>query len=99
MTTLFYDYPRLLTLFVAAILVGGISSLLTMPLQEDPRITNRNATILTLFPGASAERVEQLVTEKIENELREISEIDTIRSTSRNGLSLVSVALDETIFE
>ncbi|MEM9704593.1 MAG: efflux RND transporter permease subunit [Pseudomonadota bacterium] len=99
MTTLFFDNRRLLVLLVALILVGGLSALVTMPLEEDPKITNRGAVILTPFPGASAERVEQLVTEKLENELREIVEIDEIRSSSRAGLSSVSVVLDETIYE
>ncbi|MEL7028006.1 MAG: efflux RND transporter permease subunit [Pseudomonadota bacterium] len=99
MSTLFFDNRRLLVLMVLLIVVGGVSALFTMPLEEDPKITNRGATILTPFPGASAERVELLVTEKIENELREIQEIDKIRSTSRDGLSLVSVVLDETIVE
>ncbi len=99
MSTLFFDNGRLLILAVLIILVGGVSALLTMPQEEDPKITNRGATILTVFPGASAERVEKLVTEKIENELREITEIKTLRSTSRTGLSLVSVELEEEIYD
>jgi len=99
MTTLFYDNRRLLVLALLLIGVGGLSALFTMPLEEDPKITNRSAIVLTPFPGASAERVEALVTEKVENKLREIQEIDEIRSTSRDGLSLVSIVLDETIYE
>jgi multidrug efflux pump subunit AcrB len=54
---------------------------------------------LTRFPGASAERVESLVTEKIEDKLQEIEEIDQINSTSRAGISVVFVELKDTIID
>ncbi len=99
MSTLFFDNVRLSILTVAILLVGGLAALFTMPQEEDPKITNRVAIILTAFPGASAERVEKLITEKLENELREIPEIDTIRSDSRTGLSSVTVTLKDAIYE
>ncbi|MEO1310627.1 MAG: efflux RND transporter permease subunit [Pseudomonadota bacterium] len=99
MSTLVFDNIRLLILTIAIILVGGLAALFTMPQEEDPKITNRAAVILTPFPGASAERVEKLVTEKLENELREIAEIDTIRSDSRTGLSSVTVVLKDQIYD
>ena len=75
MSTLFFRNRRLLILTIAVVLIGGLSALLTLPRLEDPRITNRHATIVTRMPGASAGRVETLVTEKLEDELREISEV------------------------
>ncbi len=99
MNTLFFDNRRLLILTILIVLVAGLSALFTMPQEEDPKITNRFATIVTPFPGASATRVETLVTEKIENELREIAEIKEIESTSRTGISVVSVTLKDTIYE
>jgi len=97
--TLFYDNLRLLILASAIVIVGGLTALLTMPQEEDPKITNRVAVILTPFPGASAERVEKLVTEKLEDELRQIADIDTIRSASRTGLSSVTVVLKDQIYD
>ena len=99
MKTILFDYPRALVLVILLVLVGGISALVVMPQAEDPKITNRVATILTPLPGASAERVERLVTQRIEDKLREVQEVDTIQSTSRTGLSSVTVVLDETITE
>ncbi len=95
MTTLFFRNTRLLALTLAVILVGGVSAFLAMPREEDPRITNRWATVITPYPGADAERVEQLVTEKIEDELREIAEIKEIRSHSRNAISVVTLELED----
>ena len=99
MKTILFDYPRALVLVILLVLVGGISAILVMPQAEDPKITNRVAIVLTPLPGASAERVERLVTQRIEDKLREVEEVDTIRSTSRTGLSSVTVILDETLTE
>lgn len=89
--------PRLLATTIGLIVVAGLSALATIVRQEDPTITNGVALIVTPFPGASAERVESLVTEKLEEELRQIQEISTVESTSRAGTSVVSVEIDETI--
>lgn len=93
MTTLTYRDLRLLVLVVGLILATGASALLTIGRQEDPTITNLFATIVTPFPGADPARVEALVTEPIERELLEIAEIDTISSSSRRGLSVITVEL------
>ena len=69
---------RLRTLGI--ILLAGWSSLTNLPRIEDPRITNRYPNVVTLLPGASAERVEALVTEKLEDALEELTEIKKIES-------------------
>ena len=92
-----YDFyfrnPRLLVLTVSLILVAGLSSYMILPRMEDPILTQRVATINTVYPGADAERVEALITEPIEQELREIEEIKELRSRSRSGISLITVTL------
>lgn len=97
METLLYRNWRLFALAVGVVAVLGVSSLLTIGRQEDPTITNLFATIVTPFPGAEPARVEALVTEKIEIELREIPEIETINSTSRTGISVVRIELSSFI--
>jgi multidrug efflux pump subunit AcrB len=96
---LFTRNRHLLVLTIVMILVAGTSALLSLPRIEDPRITTRNAIIVTPFPGASAARVEALVTKKIEDRLRELSEIKTIESTSRSGISMVSIELQDWVGE
>ncbi len=95
--SVFFRNPRLLATTVGLVLVAGSSALATIVRQEDPTITNGVAVIVAPFPGASAERVEALVTEKIEAELRELAEIETINSMSRAGVSVVGIELDEQI--
>ena len=96
-STLFLRNRHLLTLTIVILLVAGASALATLPRIEDPRITNRNPVIVTLLPGASAKRVESRVTEKLEQRLREVSEIKEIESVSRAGVSLISLELEDRI--
>ena len=91
--------PRLLALVVGLIVVAGMSSFAVLPRMEDPLLTQRAAIINTFFPGADAERVESLVTEKLEDAIREIEEIKEIRSSSRAGVSTISVELRDDVYE
>jgi len=93
----FTENNRLMALLIILLIVAGLGSLSTLPRTEDPRITNRIASVLTLLPGASAERVEALVTEKIEQKLRKLADINRITSTSRPGISIVQLKLHDTI--
>jgi multidrug efflux pump subunit AcrB len=88
---------HLLYLTIALILIAGLAAWSSLPRIEDPRITTRNATAITSLPGANAARVEALVTKKLEDALREVSEIKTIESTSRGGISVISVELDDSV--
>ena len=97
MFTLFYRNTRLLILTIILIFVWGISSYFTLPRLEDPELVSRNAVVKTFFPGADAERVEVLVTEKIEDKLTEIEEIDNYRSTSRAGSSIINIKVKDNI--
>ncbi|MDG2220951.1 MAG: efflux RND transporter permease subunit [Rubripirellula sp.] len=99
MSSLFFRNPRLLVLTIALILVSGLSSYYVLPRMEDPLLTERVALATTLFPGADAERVESLVTEKLEEELREIEEIKELRSLSRSGVSTLIIELRDDVYE
>ncbi|MEO1457678.1 MAG: efflux RND transporter permease subunit, partial [Pseudomonadota bacterium] len=93
MSDLLFRRPVYLSTVLLTVLALGVLSFSTIGRQEDPTITNLFATVITPYPGADPARVEALVTEKIEAELREIPEIDTIASTSRTGLSAISIEL------
>ena len=97
MSTLFYRDARLFALAILMMVAAGASALMTIGRQEDPTITNLFATIVTPFPGADPGRVEALVTEKIEERLREIPEITETSSVSRLGISVVRVELSQRI--
>jgi multidrug efflux pump subunit AcrB len=77
------------------ILVAGIRTFVNMPRAEDPGFIIRTAQVSTYFPGASPERVEQLVTDKLEKVIQEIPEIDFISSESKTGVSVIFVNIKE----
>lgn len=95
MSDLFYRQKRLLGLVLGIIFVAGLGALQTLERQEDPALSRRYADIVTIYPGATADRVESLVTEKIEARLQELHEIDTISSISRTGISTINVGLED----
>ena len=74
---------------------AGISSYNDMPKAEDPGFLIRIAVVMTQFPGASPDRVEQLVTDKLEKAIQEMPELDSIKSTSKSGVSIINVELQE----
>jgi multidrug efflux pump subunit AcrB len=75
------------------IIVLGISAYFALPQNSMPPITIRNASIVTNYTGASPKRIEQLITVPIEEVIQEIPEVKNISSTSRTGISIVSVSL------
>ncbi len=97
LSTLFYRNRTLLVLAIAIILIGGWSALKSLPRIEDPRITNRVLTIITALPGASAERIETLITEPLERGIQEVEGIKRIESTSSSGTSLIKVVLLDSV--
>lgn len=99
LSNLFYRNPRLLALTLILILVAGLASLQLLPRAEDPQLTGRNAQIFVAFPGASAARVEVLVTDVVEDMLAEFQEIKEIKSSSRAGISTVLIELNDEINE
>ena len=80
-------------LAICLIIVAGLSSFFVLPRMEDPQLIKRGAFVHTIFPGAEPERVESLVSEKIEDALNEIEEIKEIRSASRESISSVAIEL------
>ncbi|MGF1522680.1 MAG: efflux RND transporter permease subunit [Leptolyngbyaceae cyanobacterium] len=93
----FFTNIRLLILTILLILGWGLSTYQGLPRQEDPELVARTAIVTTALPGASAERVEALVTTVLEEEIAEIEEVDVISSTSRVGFSSVSVELVDAV--
>ena len=98
MSHLFYRNQRLLLLAISLIVVAGLAAYHVLPRLEDPLLTSRFAIIHTRLPGADAERVEALVTDKLEEELQTIEEIKELRSVSRVGVSTINIELRDDIY-
>ncbi len=80
---------------IVVILIVGVDSYLKMPRSEDPGFIIRVAQVRTFFPGASPERMELLVTDKLEKTIQEIPELDFVSSTSKVGSSVITVSIKE----
>ncbi len=97
-TRLAIRYNRLTFVALFLMIVSGLLTYFGMPRAKDPDVTFRLARITTQFPGASPERVEELITEPIEDAVQSLSELDYISSTSKTGLSVVMVAVEQKYF-
>ncbi len=86
---------RITAVALILILFAGMNTFRTMPRAEDPGFTIRWALITTDFPGASPERVEKLVTDKLEKAIQEMPEIDFIYSESKTGFSSIMLGIKE----
>lgn len=81
----------------AFLCAAGLSSYSSLPRSEDPGFVVRQAIIVTEYPGASAQRVEELVTDPLEEGLQKLVGLDFIESESRAGHSVIKVAAKETL--
>ena len=87
-------FVALTTLFL---IIGGIYSALTLPIDAVPDITNNQVQIVTVSPTLAPQEVEQLITMPIETAMSNIMNVTEIRSVSRFGLSLVTVVFKESV--
>ena len=82
---------RVTLVALLVILLSGLGAYESLPRAEDPGFTIRTAVVQTRFPGANPERVENLVTDKIEKAIQEMPELDVVRSQSKTGVSIIHV--------
>lgn len=87
-------FVGLTTLFL---LIGGIYSMLTLPIDAVPDITNNQVQIVTVSPTLAPQEVEQLITMPVEIAMSNIMNVTEIRSVSRFGLLVVTVVFKESV--
>ncbi|MCC6145822.1 MAG: efflux RND transporter permease subunit, partial [Candidatus Hydrogenedentes bacterium] len=99
MTRFAIDRQRVTIAAVVFIMAAGLQSYFTVSRDEDPGFTIRQALVLTYWPGASPERVENLITDPLEKAIQEIPELDYLKSESKTGLSVIYVNIKVQYFE
>lgn len=82
---------KITLLFFVMVVLVGFFSFLQLPRMEMPHIVVNLATVTTVYPGASPEKVEQMVTKKLEEKINEIQGLNYISSTSAPGVSSLLV--------
>ncbi|MGF7058135.1 efflux RND transporter permease subunit [Brassicibacter mesophilus] len=85
---------RKITLFLAFMLtIAGLYSYYVVPKQDNPDVSTSVAMISAVYPGASPENVQKLVTSKLEDKVEQIEGFDRVVSHSKNSLSIIVVYL------
>jgi multidrug efflux pump subunit AcrB len=79
----------------AVVLVMGIGGYMQMPREQDPEINFNWINVTTPLQGASAEDVEKLVTQPLEDAIRKVSDIRFVSSNSREGISTILVRFED----
>jgi multidrug efflux pump len=92
-TDLFIKHPVLAIVANLVIVLVGWRAISTLPVQQYPKIESSSVLITTVYTGASAETVRGFLTTPIERVVSAISGVDYIESTSRAGVSIVTVRL------
>ncbi|MGM0502257.1 MAG: efflux RND transporter permease subunit [Bacillota bacterium] len=80
---------------IAILIIAGIVSYIQLPKSENPGFVVKQATIITYLPGASPEDMARLVSDEIEETIKEIPELDYVESVNKTGFSLVTVNIDQ----
>ncbi len=83
------DSNRLTVVFIASVIIIGLVQFFDFPRQEDPPIVIREVVVTAFFPGMEPADMEELVTRRLEAELRSLPELDDIWSDSKQGVSII----------
>ncbi|GMV15945.1 MAG: efflux RND transporter permease subunit [Sorangiineae bacterium PRO1] len=89
------EFPLLTILGVVALIVVGVRSYQTLPIDAVPDLTNVQVQVLTSAPGLSPTEVERLVTQPVELAMTGVPHVTRIRSVSRSGVSAVTLVFDD----
>ncbi|HVE79849.1 MAG TPA: efflux RND transporter permease subunit [Gemmatimonadaceae bacterium] len=92
-TDIFIKHPVLAIVVNLALVIVGVRALASLPVQQFPSIDSSSGVITTVYYGAGAETVRGFLTTPIERAVSAIGGVDYVESTSRAGVSTVTVRL------
>jgi multidrug efflux pump subunit AcrB len=87
----FIERRQFTMLLIAALVIWGFVSILSITKESAPEVQIPVGIVSVVLPGSSAEDVERLVTDKIEERLANLQNLNKLTSTSRDGVSVVTV--------
>ena len=82
---------------MALLFFYGISAYLSMARENFPEVKETKIYISSVFPGNTAEDIEKLITDPLEDKLKTVSNVVEVTSTSQEDFSMVIVEFDENI--
>ena len=89
--------PSVIYLIIGLFLIIGLSAYFAMPREDFPEIKETKIYVSTPYPGNTAEDMERLITDPLEDELKNLSNVIEILSTSQEDYSMIIVEFDENI--
>ena len=96
-TNLAIRYRTSIVILTLVLVIGGLISYQTIPKEANPSIAIPNIVVTTVYPGASPDDIESLITQPVELEVQSVNGIVEIRSTSTEGVSTVVIEFDPDI--
>ncbi|MGB1971477.1 MAG: efflux RND transporter permease subunit [Flavobacteriaceae bacterium] len=91
------DHSTVVYVVIGLFFILGISSYLTLPRENYPEIITNEIFVSSLYPGNTAEDIERLITDPLEEELKGVPNLVGIESTSLENFSIITVEFDENI--
>ena len=88
---------RVVGVFAVLATVVGTVTFIDMPRFEDPNIVIREAIVTASFPGMNPPQIEDLITRKLEEQIRTLAEVDEIKSISKSGASIIHVTFGDNV--
>ncbi len=94
----FFLFNRWVVLALLVVLIaGGLHVMFQLPLEAFPDLTNNQVVVTVQCPGMSPVEVEQLVTFPVEAAMLGMPKLQTVRSTSKLDLSMVTIIFDDSM--
>lgn len=91
------DHKTVIYVIMFIFLILGVSSYMNMPRESFPEINDTKVFVSTVFPGNTAEDIERLVTDPLEEALKGVPNLVEITSTSSEDFSIINIEFDENI--
>ncbi|MEK6152643.1 efflux RND transporter permease subunit [Flavobacteriaceae bacterium 3-367] len=91
------DNPSVIYVMIGIFFLVGLSSYFSMPREDFPEVKETKIYISTLYPGNTAEDIERLITDPLEDKLKNVSNLVEITSTSQEDYSMIIVEFDEDV--
>ena len=91
------DHSTVIYVIIGLFFILGISSYLTLPRENYPEINTNEIFVSSIYPGNTAEDIERLITDPLEEELKGVPNLVGIESTSLENFSLITIEFDESI--
>tara|TARA_B100000927_G_scaffold166787_1_gene134433 strand:- start:1010 stop:4456 length:3447 start_codon:yes stop_codon:yes gene_type:complete len=91
------EHRTVIYVIMSIFFILGISSYFSMPREAFPEINDTKVFVSTIYPGNTAEDIERIVTDPLEEVLKGVSNLVEIRSTSSEDFSVIDIEFDENI--